>query len=170
MEGRREGERGERSGARRLTRGDARDATEVGASSETEGPATHFGVWPSDGGGQRRKPDARRRPVEAERSPGAESSGWERGSRGEGGRPNSSEPHCTAASGAERQNSGSSDRGRPRMPSTCVAKFGAQPANTRKFCRCKVTERNPTVRQSMLAACVEDPESSAAARTALFHH
>ena len=90
--------------------------------------------------------------------------------RGEGGNSNSAALHRNAASGAALQNSGTSERGRPRRPTACSARDGAQPAKTWKFWRCSVTERKPTDRHNMAAAEEEGPESSAAARTAPRYH
>ena len=72
---------------------------------------------------------------------------------------NSSALHCSAASGTARQNSGSSDKGRPKRPSYAAwATAGAHAAKTRNR-RCRATERKPTVRGE-----AEDPTSSAAIR------
>ena len=91
--------------------------------------------------------------------------------RKSGKNPNSSLPHKTASSGAARQNSGASERVRPSRPTTCLANDGAQqPARTWKFCHWRVTERNPTVRQSLPWAEAVGPVCSATARTAPPHH
>ena len=86
------------------------------------------------------------------------------------GNPNSSALHCSADSGAARQNSGSSDNGRPNLPSTSCVSAGAQAASTWKFLRCRTTERKPTVLQSMPVWEAVGPASSAAVRTAARHH
>ena len=68
--------------------------------------------------------------------------------RGGGGRSNSSAPQSKAASGAARQNFGTSDNGRPNRPTTWSVNVGAHPARTWKFWRWRVTDKKPTVRQS----------------------
>ena len=112
---------------------------------------------------QRRKPEARRRPVLTRSSSASPR-------RGGGGRSSSSALQSTAASGAARQNSGVSERGLPSRPATSSAKVGAHPAKTWNCCRCSVTERKPTVRQSIACGFAGIPDRSAAVRTTPLHH
>ena len=132
--------------------------------------APHFGhPVPRSRAPQIRIPAARRCPAAEEpgSSPGIP---LEAAQRRRSGNPNSSAPHCSAASGAARQNSGSPEIGRPSTPSTSAESEGAHAARTWKFCRCHVTERKPTIRHSMPVCDAEAPARSAVIRAAPRHH